>query len=97
MPEVLVTAALFARLTPFAFVEPARPVPKTLIAPAPDSSCALSSDTPCTRAPVPIAAVVSGLAPPPSVMFPPLLLITVPELSWIAPPAKARSAFNTMV
>ena len=71
------------------------PVPRILMAPAPLSSCALSRLTPMTFAAVPIAETVAGVAPPPRVMLPPVLLITVPLAKAIAPPPVAsRSEFS---
>ena len=65
------------------------PSPLMVILPAPPSNCALSRSTPTSAPTAPIAAVVPGTAPPPSVIKPPLLPITVPLPKDIAPPPVA--------
>ena len=63
-----------------------------VILPVPLSNCALSSRTPAVPAATPIAATVAGVAPPPRVILPPELLITVPLASAIAPPPVASKS-----
>ena len=80
------TPPLLINSMPLAPAKPARPVPRSETAPAPEDSCAPFSAMPYELADEPIAARSPGVAPPPRVMKPPLLSITVPLAREMAPP-----------
>ncbi len=102
MPVIATKPVDDSTTLPLAMLTPCRsspaellPWPRMEMLPAPERSCALSSCTPTTLVPVPKAAVVAGVAPPPRVMAPPALVMTVPEPRAIAPePPPSRSALS---
>ncbi len=95
-PVEAVAALVLSKTMPLLLLMlPAKPCPVSVRVPVPEESVAPLREMPSLFAAVPTAAPVDGVAPPPSVMAPSLLLMTVPEPREIAPePPPSRSALS---
>ena len=85
VPTVAMMSDPLTSSIPGAKLIPAAPCPRRLMLPAPETNWALLSLIPSGSVAVPMAAVVLGSAPPPSVMLPPWLAMTVPVPRLMAP------------